>query len=310
MKPSNYVIIAPCYNEEKNIEKFINNIEILLKKNNFGCDICLVDDGSIDSSWKIIRKICEKKKNIKAILLSKNFGKDNAIEAGLETFCYNNYIIIDADMQHPIEKIPEMIETYENKKLEILNTHRIDSNESLQREFFSKLFYKLLNKFSDINIVVKTTDFMIISKKVRDVYIKIHEKNKTFRILINWMGFKSISIPIKINKRFQGKSKYTFLNLAKIALSTFSSFSIFPIKVISYLGLLISLLSMVFLLNIFINYSLNFQVITWQINIIIINLFFTGLSLCSIGLVGLYVSKIHNNTNHRPKYIIENKIDK
>jgi len=309
MKPSNYVIIAPCYNEEQNIEKFVNDIEVLLKKNNLICDICLIDDGSTDNSWEIINNICKQKKNIKAILLSKNFGKENAIEAGLESLNYNNYIILDADLQHPIEKIPSMIENFENKKLEILNTHRIDNKEGYLREFFSNLFYKFLNKFSDVNIITKTTDFMIISKKVRDTYIKINEKNKTFRILINWIGFKSLSIPIEINKRFQGNSKYSFLKLTKLALNTFSSFSIFPIKIISYFGVFVSLLSILLLVFISLNYFIKFTIITWQTYFIITNLFFTGLSLCSIGLVGLYVSKINDNTNNRPNYIIEKKLD-
>ncbi len=309
MRQNEYVILVPCYNEEQNIEKFVSEVESLSIKNNLICDICFVDDGSTDNSWEIINKICKQKKNIKAILLSKNFGKENAIEAGLESLDYNNYIILDADLQHPIEKIPSMIDNYENKKLEILNTHRIDNKEGYLREFFSNLFYKFLNKFSDINIITKTTDFMIISKKVRDTYIKIDEKNKTFRILINWIGFNSLSIPIEINKRVQGNSKYSFLKLTKLALNTFSSFSIFPIKIISYFGVLVSLISISLLIFISLNYFFKFTIITWQTYFIITNLFFTGLSLCSIGLVGLYVSKINDNTNNRPNYIIEKKLD-
>jgi polyisoprenyl-phosphate glycosyltransferase len=309
MRHRSYLVVVPCYNEEQNIKKLVNDIEVLFEKNVLDCDLCIVDDGSTDSTWEVISNFCKKKKFIRAISLSKNFGKENAIEAALETFDYNNYIIADADLQHPLEKIPHMINIYENKKIEILNTYRTDNKEGFVREFFSKLFYKLLNNFSDIKIIVKTTDFMIISKKVRDTYIKINEKNKTFRFLTNWMGFKSISVPIEINYRFQGNSKYSFLRLIKLALNTFASFSIFPIKIISYLGLLVSLISILLLVIIFINYFLNFTIITWQTYFIITNLFFTGLSLCSIGLVGLYVSKINDNTNDRPKYIVEKKID-
>lgn len=311
MSKLKFLCVIPCYNEEKNID---NIVKFILEKTssikNFDADFCFIDDGSTDDTWSVITKLRNNYNNIYGIKLSKNFGKESAIDAGLNFVKedYSFYIIIDADNQHPTNKIIDLIEIYEKEKLDIVNTHRIDENEGFIREMFSKLFYYLLSNFSEIKIIAKTTDFMLISKRVRNEFIKINEINKTFRIIIHWMGFKKKSIPIKINERFAGKSKYNFLSLTRLAINTLYSFSIFPIKIISYIGLFMSFISFLFLIFILINLIINMTIITWQTIIILTLVLLSGLTMTSVGLLGIYVYKILIYTNKRPNYIIETKL--
>jgi len=254
-------IISPCHNEEANISNFLKNLHTEIKDLDYECDILLVDDGSTDNTWLNIKEEKKNYKNLKGIKLSRNFGKESAIDAGLNFLNEKNkfFIIIDADLQHPINIIKDLIKNFENKKIDVVFTYRIDEKEGETREFFSKIFYKILGRFSDINIISKTTDFMLISQKVRDEFIKINEIDKTFRVLISWLGFSSISLPIKINYRTAGASKYNYFNLFRLAINTISSYSILPIKLIGYLGVLMSLLSSFSFLLFFFNFFFFFK---------------------------------------------------
>lgn len=303
-------IISPCHNEEDNISKFLKNLHSEIKDFNYECEVLLVDDGSTDNTWVNIKEEKKNYKNLKGLKLSRNFGKESAIDAGLNFLNEKNkfFIIIDADLQHPINFIKDLINKFENKKIDIIYTYRVDEKEGVLREFFSKIFYKILGRFSDINIISKTTDFMLISQKVRDEFIKIKEIDKTFRVLVSWLGFDSISLPIKINYRTAGKSKYNYFNLFRLAINTISSYSILPIKLIGYLGILMSFLAGFSFLFFFVNFFLNLTVISWQTQIIILQIFLSGLTMASVGLLGIYVTKILNNSNKRPNYIIEEEI--
>ncbi len=303
-------IISPCHNEEDNISKFLKNLHSEIKDFNYECEVLLVDDGSTDNTWLNIKEEKKNYKNLKGLKLSRNFGKESAIDAGLNFLNEKNkfFIIIDADLQHPINFIKDLINKFENKKIDIIYTYRVDEKEGVLREFFSKIFYKILGRFSDINIISKTTDFMLISQKVRDEFIKIKEIDKTFRVLVSWLGFDSISLPIKINYRTAGKSKYNYFNLFRLAINTISSYSILPIKLIGYLGILMSFLAGFSFLFFFVNFFLNLTVISWQTQIIFLQIFLSGLTMASVGLLGIYVTKILNNSNKRPNYIIEEEI--
>ena len=305
-----FVIISPCNNEENNIKIFIKKINLLKKKNNYNLTILIVDDGSTDKTWKIINEEKKTIYNLRGIKLSRKFGKDSAIDAGINAAGnkYDFYIIIDSDLQHPIEKIPDLINKYKNGKYNIVTTNRIDSNEGFIREFFSTLFYKILQLTSEFRIISKTTDFMLISKNARKEYLKFNEKNKNFRATISWLGLKMTSIPININLRKYDKSKFNFFNLLKLGINILSSFSILPIKIVAYVGLIMSAISISILLFFILNLIIEYTIISWQTYFILIQIFLIGLCMISIGLLGLYLVKILDNTNNRPNYIIEKEI--
>jgi glycosyltransferase involved in cell wall biosynthesis len=306
----NFSIIVPCQNEEKNIEKFVVKVESLLKdKYNF--KILFIDDGSLDNTWNIIENIKKRSSFISGIKLSKNFGKENAICCGLNNIKNEDFIITaDADLQHPLEKIEEMINLWKNG-YKIINTYRTNQTENNLREVGSKLFYFFIKKFSDLTIVSKTTDFILIDKEVVKKFNEINEANKQYRTLINWLGFKKANLPIKIHVREDGISKYKLNNLLNLALNNITSFSAFPLKIIAYIGLSMTVCMFIILLIIFMNkliFNGNLGVKIESI-LIIIQILLTGIILSSISFLGIYIRKIVNNTNNRPSYIIEKNID-
>ncbi len=304
-----FYIIVPCHNEENNIQNFISEIEKTLKTNNI-YKILFIDDGSEDKTWDKINLNFNKNKRISGIKLSKNFGKESAIEAGLNKINnddeYHFAIIIDADLQHPISKIPEMISEWK-KNYKIVTTFKENNVENIFRKFGSDLFYSIMSKYSDVKFVTKNTDFMLLDKSIVKVFNKLPEKNKFLKVFANWTGFKNKSIGIKINPRESGTSKYNFVNLFRTAINAITSFSLMPIKIVGYLGLIMSVLSIILLPILIILNIIGFTPISVQTLIIIFNVFLTGIILSAIGLLGIYISRIHENTIKRPSFIIEDE---
>ena len=302
----NFSIIVPCLNEEKNIEHFTITAESLLKKK-YNFKIIFIDDGSTDNTWNVIENIKKKFSFIHGVKLSKNFGKENAICCGLNNIKDEDFIItIDSDLQHPLEKIEEMIDLWKDG-YKIINTYRKNRTEGSFREFGSTLYYFFIKKFTDLSIISQTTDFILIDKDVVKNFNQIPESNKQFRTLINWLGFKKINLPIEINSRIYEKSKYDLIRLLRLAVNSFTSFSIFPIKLVGYLGLLMTTLSTVTIAISILDKIFFFKLIRIgnQSLLILIQILLTGLILSSIAFLGVYISKILNNTNNRPNYIIE-----
>jgi polyisoprenyl-phosphate glycosyltransferase len=302
----NFTIVIPCLNEEKNIEQFVNSIQLLFD-GEYNFKLLFIDDGSTDNTWVKIENLKKKFSFIFAIKLSRNFGKENALTCGLETIKNEDFMVtIDADLQHPINDIKKMIALWKDG-YKIVNTYRTNITENNLREMGSKFFYYLIKKFTDLTIVSKTTDYILIDREVIKKFNEISEANKQFRTLINWLGFKKINIPININARIKGKSNYNLLKLTRLALNNFTSFSLFPLKLIGYIGIFMSIFSVILIIittvdKIFLSNYLNIG-----INAIftIIQILLTGILLSSLAFLGLYISKILNNTNNRPNYIIE-----
>jgi len=306
----NFSIIVPCLNEEKNIEHFTKTAESLLKEK-YNFKIIFIDDGSADNTWNIIENLKKKFSFIHGVKLSRNFGKENAICCGLNYIKDEDFIItIDSDLQHPLEKIEEMINLWKNG-YKIVNTYRKNRTEGSFREFGSTLYYFLIKKFTDLSIISQTTDFMLIDKNIVKSFNQIPESNKQFRNLINWLGFKKINLPIEINSRIYEKSKYDLIRLMRLAINSFTSFSIFPIKLVGYLGLLMATLSTIAIIISILDriFILTLIKIGNQSLLILIQILLTGLILSAVAFLGIYISKILNNTNNRPNYIIEKKTE-
>ena len=305
----NYYIIVPCYNEENNIEELIHTIDYSIGHYN-QYKILFIDDGSTDKSWSKIDNLCNQNQKVLGIKLTRNFGKDSAIEAGLnylgqiEDFKF--VIIIDCDLQHPIEKIKDMIHEW-YKEYKIVTTYKKNNVESYFRKIGSDFFYFLMTNFSDAKFITKNTDFMLLDKEIVKIFNNFKEKRKSIKTFINWVGYKTISLPIKIRKRSFGKSKYDFFNLTRTAVNAITSFSLFPIKIVGYMGIIMTFLSIIILPNFVILSWLNILNISIQTIVIIFNIFLTGITLSAIGLLGIYISRIHEGSLNRPSYLIEKK---
>lgn len=301
-------IIVPCYNEAGNIRILCQKISEQMEKLDVDYELFFVDDGSIDGTFEIIESMHKNNPKLKSIGFSRNFGHQAAIIAGLN-YCKGDCVIMmDADLQHPPELIPEMVSKWENG-YEIVNTIREDTNdESLFKRLTSKGFYKLINIISKTKIEAGSADFRLLDRKVIDSFKEIGEYSIFIRGMINWIGFNSIQIKYKPNERFSGTSKYSLRKMVSFALDGVTSFSSAPLQISMLFGLFISLLSFIYMTYaLYINFFTDRALEGWTSTIISI-LFIGGIQLISIGILGEYISKIFYEVKRRPRYLISKKI--
>lgn len=307
-------IIIPIFNEEKNIIPISEQISnVFGSLTPYQYEIVFINDGSWDQSAKIIENIASKNRNIKYIEFSRNFGKEIATTAGIHIAGGDAAVIIDADLQHPPELIPEFIKKWEEGSDIVIGVRERSCSDSIVKKIGSKWFYRIANKICDIHFKSQETDFRLISRKVIDSFNDFTERNRITRGLIDWMGFKTDYISFQAKQRANGKAGYSNIKLFRLALSTFISHSLFPLKLAGYLGIFITFFSGAFGIFIFFEKyifsdSLNLHFSGPAILAVII-LFLTGIILSCLGLVALYIANIHNEVINRPIYIVKRRIN-
>lgn len=305
-------VVCPVYNEEEVIQLFYKSLKKTLRQisDNYKSNIVFVLDKSTDNTLKILENLCEKDKETSVILLSKRFGHQTALLAGLDACTSDIVIMMDSDLQHPPSLIPKMLSKYK-EGYELVYTIRTDNiDENFLRRIFSSVFYKVLNYFSDIKLSNGEADFRLISKKVYDLFKKeIREQNPFFRGLFFWVGFNRASISFSAETRAKGQSKYNLSRLIKFAFLGIISFSKKPLQMAIYFGLLISIFSFLFLIYIISLFFLgNLMPSGWTTLAVLIS-FFGGIQLIFIGIIGEYIGQILDEVKSRPHYIIERKIN-
>lgn len=300
-------IIIPCYNEAVNITHTINKIVEQINKLPLNYELLFIDDGSTDNTKKILSSLNKKNPKIKTISFSKNFGHQAAIIAGLQYAKGDAVIMMDADMQHPPEVIPKMIEKWE-QGYEIINTIRKKGKENIFKRITSAGFYKTMNIISKTKMPVGAADFRLMDRKVVDAFKNIEETNLFVRGMINWVGFKKTYISYKPNKRYAGKTKYSLKKMTALAFDGITSFSTAPLKIATMLGLIVSAFSFLYFLYAIYIRLFTTQALTGWTSVIMSVLFLGGVQLISIGILGEYISKIFYEVKKRPKFIVDKKI--
>ena len=297
-------IIIPTYNEENNIKIIYN--EIIKLSLDVEYEICFIDDGSTDNSFKNISNLSIKDKRVRYISFSKNFGHQIAICAGINKFKNNDILMLDCDLQHPITAIPSMINKM-NDGFDIVQMIKIDQGKrNFINKFFSYFFYKFFRYVSGINVSNNASDFRLIKSKVAIELSKFNDKEKFYRAMVQLVGFKSHEITYKAGERLHGQSKYGFNELIKLASFGMFGFSTFPLKLSLYTGLFISAFS--FLYGFYAIFKKIVDPIKSPVgytDVIVMVSFLGGLQLISLGLIGMYISKVLDQTRDRPSYIIE-----
>ncbi len=298
-------IIIPALNEENNLKEISVAINNVFAELNYDYEIIFVDDGSNDNSATVMRELHGLNNKIKYIIFSRNFGKDNALSAGLQFANGNAVITMDADLQHPPEMIMQMINLWENGN-EVVYTFRENKNQhtSALNNIGSSLFYKTINKLSDIELEDGTADFRLIDRKVIDVLNALPESDPFYRGLVKWVGFNQKSIPYTPNNRKEGNTKYSKKALTKLALKGITSFSTKPLNIAIYLGFIFSLLSLLYIPYAIISVLNNWAISGWS-SIIVTIAFFGGLQLMILGIIGLYLGKLFMQSKQRPHFIIK-----
>ena len=313
-KKSKIFVLSTCFNEEEVINKFIERVSSIEIVSN----LILVDDGSSDSTINQIKKYKDNLKDSKSsfkittIELSRNFGKEAAILAGLD---YSKgqcdaLVIIDCDLQDPPELIPKMIKSW-NEGAEIVTAIRHNrEEETFFKSSTARWFYKVFNKMVDsIQIKDGAGDYRLLSSQVIKALTDMRESSRFTKALIPWTGFNSIEIKYKRNNRYFGKTSWSPIKLWRYALDGIFSFSPLPLKVWTFLGLLVSFLSLIYASFIFLGTLVYGVVVPGYASIIITILFLGGIQLIGIGVLGEYIMRIYLDTKSRPHYFIRS-IDK
>jgi polyisoprenyl-phosphate glycosyltransferase len=305
-------IIIPAYNEALMLRSFYNRLDkVTSKLSNFDWEFIFVNDGSTDNSLTVMYDLAKLDQKNKVLDLSRNFGKEIALSAGVHEAEHADAVIcIGADLQHPPELIPELINAW-SKDIDIVATVRTSiEKQPLLKRIGSKLFYWLMSKFSGVKMLPQTTDFRLYDKKVVQAFRHLTERGRMFRGIMDWMGFRKTYIEFKADARQFGEANYSYGKLWHLAINSITSFSLWPLRITGRIGVLITLLSGGLLSWMLINYFFFSKSDYSPLAIIVVaNTFLMGLVLISIGLVALYVGSIHTEVINRPLYIVRERLN-
>ena len=301
-------IIAPFFNEEESLpiflEEVLNIIEELVEYN---FEIIFIDDGSTDNSLVFLKEKAKENKNIIVLELSRNFGKEAALTAGIDMAIGSAIIPIDVDLQDPPILIKKMIKQWESGSDVVLAKRENRLNENFLKRISASFFYKIYSFFVGNSKISNVGDFRLIDKRVVDNIKNLKEKNRYMKGLLSWPGFSSAEIPYTRNKRKAGKSKFTFLKLLNLGFEGVTSFSILPLKFFTTIGFIGIIFSFFFAIIILFQKIFYENFIEGYAFLILLILFFGSFQLFGIGILGEYIGKIYIETKNRPIYIIKNR---
>jgi dolichol-phosphate mannosyltransferase len=300
-------VVIPIYNESENIFPLYDRLSKVLdevaNKYQLKSEILFVNDGSTDSSIDNIRLLHERDQRVKLLSFSRNFGHQIAITAGLDYSDGSLVVVMDGDLQHPPELIPQLIEQWQ-AGYEIVYTIRQDTAKaSIAKRLTSRLFYKLLQFMSPVAIPEGSADFRLMDRKTVEALNRLREKDRFLRGLIPWIGFRQIGVPYSADKRYAGRSKYSTGKMLRLAADGILSFSIIPLRLSFFLGLVVSLFAFLYALYALVVFATGRAMPGWT-SILIAVLVLGGIQLIVLGIVGEYIGRIYQEVKNRPIYII------
>ena len=299
-------VIVPIYNEADGIGLFYSELsQITSEINDYEWEFVFIDDGSSDTSFRLLKSIADNSPNVKVIRFSRNFGKEIALSAGVQ-FAQNSVaaICLDADLQHPPSLIPQFLSKWK-AGADIVVGIRAETEDTKLRSIYSSIFHFIFEKLSDIDLPTRATDFCLINDKVIIAFCKLTERERLFRGIISWLGFKKSFVEFKAPARFRGESSFSFTKLYSLALNSITSFSLKPLKFIIYFGTIISTLSALLATWMIVNYLLKTNFVYTPLAIFMVgNIFISGVIMMFIGILATYVAVIHTEVINRPLYVI------
>lgn len=310
MKPDISIII-PVYNEIEVLQLCYDRTTKVLNKISEKYEIVFIDDGSKDGSDKYLNELAQIDENIKVILLSRNFGKEAALSAGLDYVKGESIIILDADLQDPPELIPQMIQVQKEKNVDVVLMKRVNrEGESFIKKQSAFWFYRVLNKLSDFNIPEDIGDFRLMNKKALKALKKLPERNRYTKGLFAWIGMETYIMEYEREARVAGIAKQNYLKLFALAFEGITSFSIQPLRVSTFLGVFTASIGFIFAIYIIFKAIFLGDPVPGYPSLIAIITFLGGVQLLSIGIVGEYIGKTYVETKKRPIYLIKRLISK
>ncbi len=293
-------LVIPCYNEEESIPYFIKEINKVMdkmKKEKF--ELIFVNDGSKDKTLEMLKKLSKEDKRVKYISFSRNFGKEAAMLAGLEHTCGDYVAIMDADLQDPPELIIEMYNGIKEEGYDCVGLRRMTRRgEPKVRSFFAKCYYKIINKISNTEIVDGARDFRLMTRQMVNSILELQENNRYSKGIFSWVGYNTKWLEYKNVERVAGVTKWSFFKLFAYSIESIIAFSTFPLILSILVGLFLLFISFIMIIMLFYFKTEFLQVCTLMV-------FLGGIQITFLGVIGLYLSKIHIELQNRPKYIIK-----
>lgn len=297
-------IVVPCYNEEEMLQIFYKEVSDNLK--NIKCNVIFVNDGSNDNTLEVIKELKNSYDNVKYISFSRNFGKESAIYAGLDYSTEDYVVLMDADLQDPPSLIPKMMEYI--KEYDIVGTRRVTrKGEPFIRSFFARLFYKIANKITKIELVDGARDFRLMKREVVNAILDLKEYNRFSKGIFQWVGFETKWLEYENIERQKGESSWSFWELFKYSIEGIVSFTTAPLHIATITGIFFSIIAFLAIIVIVIKTLLFGEHVEGWPSTVSIILFLSGIQLFAAGIIGEYLAKIYLESKKRPIYIIKEK---
>ena len=307
-------VLVPVHNEGDQIAENLSLIHAEALKAGLPMEMIAIDDGSTDNTWHVLQTMVEQIAGLKALRFSRNFGKEGAICAGLAHSLGQACIVIDSDLQHPPELIPEMVRLWRDEHWEIIEgIKKTRGTESLINRIGARFFYRTLSGLSGYNLY-GSSDFKLLDRKVRDAWLDMRERNTFFRGMVSWLGFRRKQITFSVAKRRLTQSRWSFFGLFRLAIVAITAFSSLPLQAVTILGGLFLFCAILFSTYALVMYfaGLAFPGFT---TVIILELLIGGVLMVSLGIIGTYIAQIYQEVKYRPRYVVaetltSNKDDK
>lgn len=295
-------IVLPAYNEEQNISNTVKVLSELLEEQQIDYELVFVSDGSKDSTFAEITKASMENPKVKGAEFSRNFGKEAGIFAGLEMTCGDAVIVMDCDLQHPPQVIPQMWQKWLDGAEVVEGIKESRGKESLGYKLSAGLFYKIMSKLIKMDMNA-SSDFKLLDRKVVDVLLDLPERNTFFRALSFWAGFRTETVYYQVQERQFGESKWSFWSLMKYAIANATSFSTLPLQLVTIMGMVSIMFSAILFVQTLFKF-LSGTAVEGFTTVILLILIIGGFLMLSLGIIGHYIARIYEEVKGRPKYII------
>jgi glycosyltransferase involved in cell wall biosynthesis len=305
--PVELSLVVPIHNESTALDEFFARIVAVLEKIGSSFEIVCVDDGSSDDSVERLLSMRGWLPNLKVLSLSRNFGKDVALSAGFDHACGAAVVPIDADLQDPPELIEQMVAKWRDGFDVVYATRARRHGESFLRRASARYFYRIFDRITDIPIPRDTGDFRLLDRRVIDVLVRLPERTRFMKGLFAWVGFKQTSLSFDRPERSAGGSKWTYWRLWNFALDGITSFSSVPLKIWSYIGVVVSIFAFLYALFLAGLTLIHGVVVPGYASIMVAVLFFGGVQLITLGIIGEYLARIYNEVKGRPLYLVRER---
>ena len=296
-------ILIPAYNEEASLQFLFERLVTLMDANNkFAWEVLLVNDGSTDNTLMLLSQIHEKDNRFNYLDLSRNYGKEVAMLAGFDYVTGDCMVIMDADLQHPPELIPEMAQYWQEGYDDVYARRRAREGESFFRKKVSRLFYSFLQKITSVEIQQDTGDFRLLDKTCIDALRSMRETQRYTKGMYSWIGFNKKEILFDQQARIAGSSKWNYFKLSELAIEGITSFTISPLRISAFIGILVSLGAFIYMVYVFIDALIFGDPARGYPTMMVVILFLGGFQLLSLGIIGEYLGRIFLETKNRPPY--------